>query len=82
MRKEFSKNLLKFTEKYKNNETYTRGLILLDLVNKLLNLNDLTTNAENYGFIVLALLFIKPSLEIKIVDFYLHNKIIEPNQNF
>lgn len=39
-----------FTEEFKKDDFLIKGLILLDLVSKLLNLSDLTANSENYGF--------------------------------
>ena len=70
---EFKSKLNRFTEDFKKNKLFIRGLILLDLINKLLNLSDLTTNGENYGFEI-------PNGHLKILDFSVQEN--KKNQNF
>ena len=70
---EFKSKLNRFTEDFKKNKLFIRGLILLDLINKLLNLSDLTTNGDNYGFEI-------PNEHLKIVDFSVQEN--KKNQKF
>ncbi len=61
----FKNKLNECTVGFKKDNNLIKGLILLDLINRLLNLQDLSTNGENYGFMKC-----NASNQLRIVDFF------------
>jgi hypothetical protein len=59
---EFKSNLDSFYQVFESNEEFKRGLALVELIVKLLHLADVTTNGENFGYLM-------PEKILKIVDF-------------
>ncbi len=61
----FKNKLNECTVGFKKDNNLIKGLILLDLINRLLNLQDFSTNGENFGFMKC-----NASNQLRIVDFF------------
>jgi len=72
----FKNKLNECTVGFKKDNNLIKGLILLDLINRLLNLQDLSTNGENYGFMKC-----NASNQLRIVDFFLQPNVKNQNYN-
>jgi hypothetical protein len=72
----FKNKLDQFTVEFKKDNDLIKGLILLDMISKLLNLQDLTTKGENYGFMKC-----NSSNQLIIVDFLLQPDVKNQDYN-
>ena len=60
----------------KDNLSFRRNLLLVDLITKICNLGDLTTNAENFG-----VLMSNNNSKAKIIDFKIPNNYYDKDYN-
>lgn len=62
---------LNFTQSFEKNNKYSEGILLADLISKILFLNDTTNNPGNFGF--------TKDLNLKIVDFQISEDSLKDN---
>jgi len=70
---DFACNRSDFIKEFKNDETYTKCLIYVELIGKMLCLNDINNNLGNFGLISP----VSSYLDIRLVDFFICSVFID-----